>query len=124
MKDNDPEFWAELTRQETEDPVDEDAVVPEDTLEDEDGEGDDSNVPVDELIAHIVEKRTSLSFASSDELNGGLIDNSSAEAIDGNPFLPEGEDTNVERLAPSAGGEGRGKRTRKANTLYGDFWKH
>ena len=133
MKDTDPEFWKELTMKTTESVSlpDEDTMTPEDEcllaaeLEDEDH--DDSEVPTKTVIAMVLEKKVPKGTAARQ--SGSLMSNRAAESLDSDVV---DEDTDEKRLGTSSGGKsvatvdemGPGKRKRKANMLYREFWRH
>jgi hypothetical protein len=122
MKDTNPEFWNELTMKTPEDlPLpDETKITPEDesllTVELEDEDFDDSEVPIKAVIASLDTKNLPKGIAPRE--GGSLMSVHAAESLD----LPQGsggETTMPEKLGP-------GKRKRKPNTLYraADFWRH
>ena len=131
MKDTDPEFWNELTMKTTDSVSlpDEDLMTPEDEsllaaeLEDEDL--DDSDVTTKTVIASILDKKLPKGTAARE--SGSLMLDRAAESLD-DIDEPVGESD----LGTSSGGTsaatvdemGPGKRKRKPNTLYREFWRH
>ena len=129
MKDTDPEFWNELTMKTTASLPDEDVVTPEDesllATELEDDDLDDSEIPTKTVIALVLDKKIPKGTAARQ--SGSLMSNRAAESL-------EVVDENASEIGPgtSSGGTsvtavekmGLGKRKRKANTLYREFWRH
>jgi hypothetical protein len=124
LKTNDPEFWKELTGGDSS--VEVANTVPDLPVEDdvelqECAFDDDSNLPCTVVIANV----TGLGPASSNK----HLSRAEAETMDFEVerVVEEGNVTNVEAVGD---GErkvelGRGRRMRKANTLYmHTFWRH
>ncbi|KAI1788297.1 hypothetical protein LXA43DRAFT_894908 [Ganoderma leucocontextum] len=113
LKITDRAFWDELTAYDRQDEVPaEDAVVPEDSVEEESGETtgleDDSNIPVDALIALVVDGIAPTGASASPE-TGALMSTAATESS-------EEPEAGVEH----EGGEeelGRGKRKRVKRDL-------
>lgn len=132
MKDTDPEFWNELTMKATDlvSLPDEDTMTPEDEsllateLEDEDL--DDSEIPTKTVIALVLDKKVPKGTAARQ--SGSLMSNRAAESLDViNENVGESSELGL-GLGTSSGSTveemGQGKRKRKANTLYREFWRH
>jgi hypothetical protein len=128
MKDTDPEFWKELTMKTTHSVSlpDEDTMTPEDEsllateLEDEDL--DDSEIPTKTVIKLVIDKKVPEGITVRQ--SGSLMSNRAAESLD---VVDEnaGESGPGSSAATSTVEQlGLGKRKRKANTLYREFWRH
>jgi hypothetical protein len=141
MKDTDPEFWNELTMKTTDSVSlpDEDTMTPEDEsllateLEDEDL--DDSEIPTKTVIALVIDKKVPKGTAARQ--SGSLMSNRAAESLDvieentGESGCGSGTGSSDSVTGPGPGTSvatveqmGPGKRKRKANTLYREFWRH
>jgi hypothetical protein len=125
LKETNPTFWAQLTmtnprhlrpRQ--------DEIVPEDTIADplEDEDEDDSDVSLRDVIAetHKEEPTKKARARVANRTKGGLMSSGDAERLD----ISQNEAELALPEAPKE--EGRGKRVKKANKLYGlqDFARH
>ena len=135
MKETDPEFWNELTMKKTVPLPDEDVMTPEDEsllateLGDHDEDLDDSEIPTKTVIAQVLASDKNVPKGTAARQNGSLMSNRAAESLD-----VDDENLNAGGSGPgtSSGGTsvitdekmGLGKRKRKANTLYREFWRH
>jgi hypothetical protein len=122
LKADDPEFYNELManhvpEETTEYPEDDETLT-------NDEDGDDSDLPIETVIAHAVEldvatsvEETADGNLASNTLADGF-DNDHVELMDGTPADSEVDPTTFER-AP-------GKRKTRKNLLYSSdaFWRH
>jgi hypothetical protein len=122
LKADDPEFYNELManhvpEETTECPEDDETLT-------NDEDGDDSDLPIETVIAHAVEldvatsvEETADGNLASNTLADGF-DNDHVELMDGTPADSEVDPTTFER-AP-------GKRKTRKNLLYSSdaFWRH
>jgi hypothetical protein len=134
MKDTDPEFWNELTMKTTDSVSlpDEDTMTLEDEsllaaeLEAEDL--DDSEIPTTTVIAMVLDKKVPKGTAARQ--SGSLMSNRAAESLDvidedvGESGLGLGMSSGSSLAAAAVEDMGPGKRRRKPNTLYREFWRH
>ncbi|KAG1749219.1 hypothetical protein EDB19DRAFT_1904732 [Suillus lakei] len=125
LKVNDPQFWEELTShapQEMKDSTtsknENESEIPGEAVEIYGADpSDDTNVPCASIIADMLGNAPSVEGV--EKLNGRLISNTEAESME---FAVDVEDTDCE---PDQVALGRGKRKKKANTLYSHrFWRH
>ena len=97
-------------------PPDEDLPQPEDN-EPSPGTSDDVDVPIEVLVKNMVKKKAMKGYLILPD--GGMEANTAAENFE------DHGDNEVESGEPLTEDLGRGKRRKKANTLYqSTFWRH
>jgi hypothetical protein len=117
LKQDNPEFWFELTQKRIQDvTLKESEPQAEDAEEVEfhggdDGELDDSDIPLKMVIDSIVTGRKPKNVRAREN---GTFESIQAEHVED---VSDTAEMKAEDL-------GRGKRVRKANRLYAAFWKH
>jgi hypothetical protein len=122
MKTTDPEFWAELTAG-VHQTIRDDEVVDEDDVEVAATRfDDDSDLPCDAIIAHVVHSQEVLGVQVQ---NGRLASMAAVEAIDYEGEKPDWANEAGTSTEQRSGREA-GKQKVKANTLYpkDHFWHH
>jgi hypothetical protein len=117
LRNNNPKLWNDLQTKSTRDyaPGD-DEEIPEDLEPHEDEElgGDDSVIATHEVVEHIVTKKTRKNRkvkVATDDATVGLGSSGEAEDIEA-------------EIAVADEDEQMGKRKRRANPWYADFWRH
>lgn len=131
IRTTDPDFWNELTQHSSDTtladlPASGNEQLPEDmetefdkadtTLEDEDA--DDSDLPISTLINTLITTDGNLPLKVGARRNGTLTSIAESENFD-----LVIEPTSAE-LPVAEGSGGRGKRVRRPNQLYSEFWRH
>lgn len=117
MSETDPDFWKELTTKKQDLPM-QSEMVPEDVILLDDGGDDDSDLPVDLVIASIVDNSCPVGVAYRPE--GGLMSVADAETLD----TELEEDGRILQDLQEPKALGRGKRVKTKNRQYKAFWQH
>ncbi|KAJ7700515.1 hypothetical protein B0H16DRAFT_1749045 [Mycena metata] len=117
LEDEKPKLWKDLRTKSTHGqcPGD-DEVVAEDLEQHEDEEmgDDDSEIPTREVVEHVVTKKTRKNRVVKGAKGGATVGLGSAG---------DAEDAEAEIVVAEDGVE-TGKRKRRANPKYADFWRH
>jgi hypothetical protein len=120
LRHDNPKLWNDLQTKSTRDycPGDDDEVIEDlEAHKDEDMGGDDSEIPTHEVVQHVVTKKTAKNRkVKAAKGNSAVSLGSSGEAEDADADISEAEENVVD--------EPTGKRKRRANALYADFWRH
>jgi hypothetical protein len=122
LKTTDPDFWNELTQKTIADAAD---MADENMFEDEDtGEipfEDDSDLPCEAIIAHVLGSDLGAGVVSTPD--GNLMSTAAAESLDRDET--EGSAGEGKVIPPINHNDlGRGKRKITKNKLYDSFWRH
>ncbi len=114
LREADPAFWEELTRYDSVAELPEENVVVAEDIEEEDEEGDDSNVPVWAVVDHVLRGKAPTGTRMTPA--GVLAASGEAESPD---EVEQQQEEQQEEM-------GRGKRRRVDNKRYNgdEFWKH
>lgn len=119
LRETEPTFWKELTAKNNNTILPpENIPQPEDVeIDNFDGGLDDSDVPIHVAIENIVKEAAPKGYVVVD---GGLEANVDAENFEmGAQEDSDGKDCDDKELEL-----GRGKRRKRANRLYENFWRH
>ena len=116
LKKTDPTFWDELTSNIQENVPPEDIPQPEDDNNLDDGGVDDSDIPTCVVIQAMVQGSDKLKGSKYDmHPEGGITRNGLAERFD-DEEVKNDEDQNQQL--------GRGKRRKRGNQQYSQFWRY
>ena len=124
LKTTNPEFWRELTGGRSEDPVNDDQVVDEDDIEAQAAHyDDDSDLPCDAVIAHVVHGQVPV---GTEVRAGHLVSTAAAEAIDYEGKKLDWADDVTFAIGEASSSRAPGKRKVKVNQMYSgtQFWHH
>jgi hypothetical protein len=121
MKTTDPEFWKELTMDALGGTDKDDMGAEEDHEIGFELFDDDSDLPGEAIIAHVLEKGSPIGVTSN--MQGDLMSAAQAESLEDDIVEPSNSEPMVVDEPEVLG---VGKRKRKANTLYNSsqFWRH
>jgi hypothetical protein len=116
LRTENPDLWNDLQTKSTHDcrPGDDEEVSEDlEPYEDDEMGADGSEIPTREVVDHVVTKKTAKNRKA--KANAGLVSSGEAEDADAEIAVIDEEPDVV---------EGLGKRTRRANGKYSDFWRH
>ncbi|KAJ7744394.1 hypothetical protein B0H16DRAFT_1463270 [Mycena metata] len=117
LRNDNPKLWNDLQTKSSRDycPGDDEEVAEDlEAHEDEEMGGDDSEIPTHEVVQHVVTKKTAKNRRVK------AVKGDSAQGLSSSG---EAEDADAE-IAEEAMDEPMGKRKRRANPRYADFWRH
>ncbi|KAJ6602902.1 hypothetical protein B0H10DRAFT_1958045 [Mycena sp. CBHHK59/15] len=119
-RNDSPELWDDLHKKSTRDycPGDDEEVAENlEAHQDEEMGEDDSEIPTQEVVQHVVTKKTTKNRKVKAAKGNSVVGlGSSGEAEDADANISEAEAEVVDEPA--------GKRKRRANARYADFWRH
>ena len=116
LKKTNPKFWDELTANLEENLPPEDVPQPEDEESDQDDGGvDDSDIPTRVVVQAMIQGSDKVKGRYSMHPEGGITRNAMAERFDDEEVKID-EDQNQQL--------GRGKRQKRVNQQYTQFWRY